>query len=151
MYAEALKAKTLELRKARDPMASFLVSVSSRAADLAKSENPADPKVTDDHALRAINSFIKGADDNIALLAEQPEAELYVRATAERNLLKTFLPVEASEAEVRAEVEKFVAADAGATDRKKLMGPIMAHINSTFGASLNKKAASGIVQSVLNS
>ena len=40
MYAKALKDKTMELRKAKAPLATFLVSVSSKAKDLAKSEDP---------------------------------------------------------------------------------------------------------------
>lgn len=151
MIAEALKNKTLELRKARDPMATFLIAVGSKAKDLAKAENPAAETYNDEQALRAINSYVKGAEDNLALLAANPESPTYVRAAAEREMLKSFLPQEASADEVRKEVELFVENAEGMVDRKKLMGPIMKHINDKFGAALNKKEASAIVQSVLNS
>ncbi len=151
MIAKALKEKTLELRKARDPMATFLIAVGSKAKDLAKTEDPAAVDFTDEHALRAINSYVKGAEDNMALLREAQDSPLYTRAVEERELLKSFLPEEASADTVRKEVELFVKNADASVDRKKLMGPIMKHINDKFGAALNKKEASGIVQSVLNS
>lgn len=150
MYAEALKAKTLALRKAKDSMATFMIAVSSKAKDFAKAENPKAETFEDEHALRAINWYVKGADDNIALLANTPTSPLYARAVEERALLKSFLPAEASDEEVRAFVEEFASNAEGMTDRKKLMGPVMKALNEKFGASLNKKTASTVVQSVLN-
>ncbi|HYG36767.1 MAG TPA: GatB/YqeY domain-containing protein [Clostridia bacterium] len=151
MIAETLKTRTMELRKARDPMGTFLVAVTSKAADLAKAENPQNPQVTDDHALRAINSFIKGADDNIELLKENTSSPTYIRAIEERNLLKGFLPAEASDADVEAFAQGYVReALAGGADRKKLMGSVMQALLGEFGASLNRKTASGIVMKVIN-
>lgn len=153
MIAEALKNKTLELRKARDPMATFLIAVGSKAKDLAKAENPAAETFNDEQALRAINSYVKGAEDNLALLAANPESPTYVRAAAEREMLKSFLPQEASADEVREaalEIADELNPD-GCGNAKALMGPIMKALTEKFGASLNKKEASAIVQSVLNS
>lgn len=152
MYAKALKDKTMELRKAKAPLATFLVSVSSKAKDLAKSEDPKAETFNDDHALRAINSYIKGADDNLSLLKDKPESDLYQRALAERELLKSFLPAEASEEEVRAFVVAYVEhLMLDNVDLKKSMGTIMKSLNDKFGASLNKKTASSIVMEVINS
>lgn len=149
MYAEALRAKTLELRKARDPMAPFLVAVGARASYLAKNENPADPNPNDDQTLRAINSFIKNADDNLTLLAATPENPLFVKATAEKNLLRSFLPVEVSDDVIEQFVRAFIVGNPG--EPKKMIGPIMKALDNQFGASLNKKSASGIVQKVVAS
>lgn len=151
MFAEALKTKTMELRKARDPMSTFLVAVNSKAVDLAKAESPQNPVVTDDHALRAINSFIKGADDNLELLKENTSSPTYIRAAAERELLKSFLPQETSDEDVEAFVQGYVEESvASGMERKKLVGPVMKRLNEEFGASLNKKTASAIVQKVVN-
>jgi uncharacterized protein YqeY len=145
----ALKAKTLELRKSKDAMATFLIAVGSKAKDFAKVENPQAETFNDDHALRSINSFVKGAEDNIALLREAQDSPLYARAVAERTLLKTFLPVEATAEEVEAFVVSFVDSS-DEPNKKKLTGPIMNGLKAKFGASLNSREASVIVQKVLN-
>jgi len=150
MYAQALKDKTLEYRKAKNPLATFLISVGSKANDIAKAEDPKATTFGDDQALRAINSFLKGAEENITLLSATKNLDQYQRALAERELLKSFLPAEATEDEVRTFATDFVATAGATADRKKLMGPLMKALNDHFGASLNKKTASGIVQSVLN-
>ncbi|MNS04729.1 Yqey-like protein [compost metagenome] len=151
MIADALKTKTLELRKTRDPMATFLIAVGSKAKDLAKAENPTAETFGDEHALRAINSYVKGAEDNLALLAANPESPTYVRAAAEREMLKSFLPQEASEAEVRAVVEEIIDNSRDLLGPKMgLMGGIMAALTEKFGAALNKKEASALVKSMLS-
>lgn len=152
MFANALKQTTLEARKNKDPMATFLVSVTSKATNLAKAENPQASTYEDDHALAAINKSLKEAEDNIQMLEEKERTDspLYEQSKRERDLLKGLLPQEASDEEVRREVELFVEAADTSAGRNKLMGPVMKHINEKFGASLNKKKASAIVQSVLN-
>ncbi len=151
MYAKALKEKTMELRKARDPMATFLVSVTSKAKDFAKAEDAAATDFNDDQALRAINSYIKGAEDNIALLREAQDSPLYVRAVEERTLLKAFLPAEATDAEVRKFVAQYIAhLKAEGAELKKSIGTIMKALSDKFGAALNKKTANGIVQEEIN-
>lgn len=151
MIAETLKAKTLELRKARDPMATFLIAVGSKAKDFAKAENPAAETFGDAHALRAINSYVKGAEDNLALLASDPDSPTYIRAAAEREMLKGFLPQEATAEEVTAVVNEIIAKSRDLLGPKMgLMGGIMAALNEKFGASLNKKEASAIVKALLS-
>lgn len=148
LYAKPLKAKTLELRKSRDPMATFLISVGAKAQDLAKSEDPAATSFGDEHALRAINSFIKGADDNIKLLSEAQDSPLYSRAVAERTLLKTFLPQEASEEAVNAEITNIID-NSGQPKSPKLTGLIMGELTKKFGDSLNKRKASDLIKAAL--
>jgi len=151
MILEKLRARTLEYRKARHPMAAFLVSVTAKAADFAKKENPQDPVITEDHAVRAIQSFVKGAEDNIKLLAHDTANRLYVLAQEERKLLKEFLPAEATDEEVRAFAVAFVEERGDWMGAKMaLMGGIMAELKHKFGASLNSAAASKIVKEVLS-
>lgn len=150
MYADALKAKTLELRKAKDPLATFLIAVGSKAKDLAKAEDPTNAEVTDDHALRAINSFVKSADDVLDLLGDQKDSPAFTRASAELALLRSFLPAEASDEDVRGVINEYIdMAEGMQTVGPKMMGPIMAYLNKTFGAALNKRKASGLIQTVL--
>jgi uncharacterized protein YqeY len=150
MFAESLKNRTLELRKSRDPMGTFLVAVYSAAQNIAKVENPSNPEVSDQHALKAINSFIKGSEETMSLVKD-PTAEAHIRAKNEYDLLKSFLPTETSEEDVKLEINSFIENSTGMVgDRKKLMGPLMTHLNKTFGASLNKKVASTLAQQAIN-
>ena len=153
MFADTLKHTTLVARKNKDPMATFLVSVTSKALNLAKAANPQATTYEDEHALAAINRALKEAEDNLTILtnAGREGSDGYIQSTKERDLLKTMLPAEASDDDVRQEVTNIVYAMAstGEADPKKMMGPIMKQINEKFGASLNKKKASAIVQEVL--
>lgn len=145
-----LSTKALELRKARDPLAIFISTVVSKVNQLAKADSPLKPEITDDHVLRAINSFIKAADDVMEVLKDNPTSAAFVKAVEEKKLLKSFLPAAVSTEEVVKAIEDFIKADDGKTEKKKLFGPIMASLNSKFGASLNKKEASELVKNILS-
>lgn len=152
---QEFKEKTLALRKAKDTQAVFMQGVLAKANDFAKAEttNGTAPVTDDGHMARAINSFMKGIEETIKIFEERGQTDSDVRygaAVAQRDLLKSFFPKEATADEVRDFVTKFVA-DSGEPDGKKLMGAIMKALNDKFGNALNKREASGIVQSVINS
>lgn len=144
-----IKAKALAYRKARDPLANFLTTVIAKADSLAKEENPGNPEVTDDHALRAINSFIKSANNLIDTIKDKPELPAYQKAIVEKNLLSSFLPAETPVEDVQKEISVFLKANEGA-DKKKLTGLLMKQLNAKFGSALNKKVASDLVKEALS-
>ena len=143
----ALNAKTLELRKARDPLAGALLSVQSTATALAKEravkakEDLASVKANDEDALRAIQKGVKQVKDTLAL---KPDHEASQR---ELEILESLLPKMASEDEIRGEAEIFAAGLE--VKNMKQMGAVMAHLTTIFGTSLDKAKASAVAKAVL--
>jgi uncharacterized protein YqeY len=143
----ALNAKTLELRKTRDPLAGSFQAVQALATANAKEtvvklkQDPASAVVTDEDALRAIQKSIKQVNDTLAL---KPDHEQSIRELA---MLESLLPQMASEDDIRGEAETFAATLPEKT--MKQMGAIMAHLSTTFGTSLDKAKASAVVRQVL--
>lgn len=143
----ALNAKTLELRKARDPLAGALLSVQSQATAFAKERAVKDKtdlalvKANDDDALRAVQKGIKQVRDTLAL---KPDHEASLQELA---ILEALLPQMASEQEIEGEAESFIATLPEKS--MKQMGSVMAHLAATFGTSLDKAKASGVVRKLL--
>lgn len=143
----ALNAKTLELRKARDPLAGALMSVQAIATANAKERavkagaDLSTVKADDDDALRAIQKSIKQVKDTLSLKPDH-EASL-----AELGILEAMLPQMASEDQIRGEAESLIN---GLPEKSmKAMGGIMASLTATFGTSLDKAKASAIVRQLL--
>lgn len=150
MIAQALKAKWMELRKAKDPQAAFLGLIQSDAQGLAKKQNAENPVVSDDNALQAIRAGIKKGEDTLRLIAEkggQPDATVQ----AEVTLLQGLLPAQASEEDVRAAALAQIKARecSGETKSMKWMGPVLKELETQFGAALDKAKASAIVKAAL--
>lgn len=144
----ALNAKTLELRKARDPLAGALLSVQAGATANAKERavkagaDLSTVKADDEDALRAIQKGIKQVKDTLAL---KPDHEASLK---ELEILEGLLPRMASEDEIRGEAESLIA---GLPERNmKQMGAVMAGLTKTFGTSLDKSKASGVVKALLS-
>jgi uncharacterized protein YqeY len=146
---EKLNAKTLELRKSRDELAPTFQSV--QAATLANAKlRGLDAGATDDDAVLAINKAIKNVSDmaNVLIDQDKTDSAAFARAEREKDALELLLPARVSEDEVRLEVAQALL-EHGPELSMKMMGPIMKHLETKYGAALDKKAASSIVQSLL--
>jgi len=143
----ALNAKTLELRKARDPLAGSFQAVVALATASAKEraiKEGADlntVKATDDDALRAVQKSIKQVRDTLALKPDHQQS------LDELATLEALLPRMASEDEIRGEAESIVATLSEKSTKQ--MGVVMAHLASVFGTSLDKAKASQVAKAVL--
>lgn len=150
--AQDLQTKTLELRKQRSDIAPGFQSVLGLAQASAKERGlkGGDATVNDEDALRAIQKGIKINQDTLATIDGGADVSLSFIERTERELkeLKALLPQMASEAEVRAAAEEFVASNE--LDAKKGMGQVMAHLSAKFGTSLDKAIASRIAKESLN-
>lgn len=151
MIAAALKAKWMELRKAKDPKAAFLGLVQSDAQGRAKKQNAENPVVSDENALQAIRAAIKQGEDTLRLIAEkggQPDPNVQ----AEVALLQDLLPAQASEEDVRAAVLAQIKARecSGEAKSMKWMGPVLKELEIQFGAALDKGKASQIIKAALS-
>ena len=142
--ADALKAKTLELRKTRDELAGAFQGVQALAIASAKERalKGGDDTVTDDDAVRAINKSIKAVRDMLALVPDN------AKSLRELEALEALLPSLASEDEIRTEAEVLVAALP--EKNMKQMGIVMGQLSVKFGASLDKGKASAVVKAVLS-
>lgn len=145
---ENIKAKSLELRKARDSMASILSSVINLAQLNAKDralKTKTEIVVSDEDAISALRKTIKQADDMIAVAPET--SEQYIQATAEKALLTSLLPRETSIEEIKEAIVMLMADEEDYS--MKQMGRIMAYLCDKFGTSLNKATASQEVKRYL--
>lgn len=153
--AQALAAKTLELRKARDEIAPSFQSVLGFAQANAKERArvggnvQAGADISEDDALRAITKGIKMCRDTIEA-AKSAEKEHPNLALINRELseLEALLPSMTSDADVSSAAGEFLATQG--ERNMKLMGPTMAHLTGLFGTSLDKGKASGIVKQLIN-
>lgn len=143
----ALNAKTLELRKARDPLAGSFQGVQAIATANAKERavkagaDLSTVKADDDDALRAIQKSIKQVKDTLALKPDHQQS------LDELTLLEALLPQMATEDQIRGEAESLIN---GLPEKNmKAMGGVMAGLTKTFGTSLDKAKASAIVRSLL--
>jgi len=143
-----LNAKTLELRKARDPFAACLLTVQSTAKAFAKERavkagaDLSNVEVTDEDALRAIQKGIKQANDALSLRPDHAES------LCELEILGALMPHMASEDEIRGEAESILSQLP--EKNMKAMGTVMAGLMQVFGTSLDKAKASAVVKSLLS-
>ncbi|MCK9532988.1 MAG: GatB/YqeY domain-containing protein [Gammaproteobacteria bacterium] len=146
---DKVKAKNIELRKARDPLASVLGSAINLAQLNAKEralKTKTDINVSDEDIISALRKMIKQCDDMISVAPET--SEQYQNATNEKQLLVSVLPQETSIQDIK---EAIVTLMAGEDDfSMKHMGRIMTHLNEKFGTALNKATASQEVKKYLS-
>ena len=146
---DKVKAKNIELRKARDPLASVLGSAINLAQLNAKEralKTKTDINVSDEDIISALRKMIKQCDDMISVAPET--SEQYQNATTEKQLLVSVLPQETSIQDIK---EAIVTLMAGEDDfSMKHMGRIMTHLNEKFGTALNKATASQEVKKYLS-
>ena len=145
----ALNAKTMELRKGRDPLAGAFQAVQAQATAFAKERvikaGGAPGLIAfgadEEDALRAVQKSIKQVRDTLSL---NPTHEASLRELA---ILEELLPQMASEDEIRGEAESFAA---GLSEKNmKQMGAVMAHLTKVFGSALDKGKASAVAKAVL--
>lgn len=151
--AQALNARTLELRKSRDEIAGGFQAVQAGAQAFAKERalKGGDAAVSDEDAQRSIQRAVKQLEDTMGLLSSGGgvDFELYKRSQRERDELNKLLPTKADDADVEREARMFILAQGPEALGGKLIGPTMAHLMQVFGASLDRGKASAIVKSAI--
>ena len=104
--------------------------------------------LTEADALAVLKRLVKSREDSVAQFEQVGQADRAAQERAEIELLLPYLPAmlegPALEAAVRAAI-----AQTGATSRKD-MGQVMKALQATHGGILDGKAASTLVQSLLN-
>lgn len=138
-----IQARNIELRKAKDNLASELTFLISNIKTEAKTKNPSDPEITDSLVISNIRSQIKKANETISLTNGKADVKHIEDGIKE---LESFLPVETTEEDIR----NFVKSCIGDSQKSmKMMGQIMKSLKEKFQDSLNPQTASKIVKEEL--
>lgn len=152
----ALNAKTLELRKARDPLAGSFQGVQALATANAKERTikeqaklPEDQrnldfstiKADEQDAIAAVQKGIKQVRDTLAL------APTDAKSLRELEILESLMPKQPTEDEIRGEIE--AALNTMGERPKGVIGMLMKHLVAVFGATLDKGKASAAINKAL--
>ena len=144
-----LNARTLEMRKARHPLAATFQQIQAGATAAAKAR-ALDAEVTDADAVTALKKAQKNARDMYEALTGtglKSTDERYAVVWDELREISALLPPKASEADVRAAAEQHLT---GVEDRSmKAMGGTMAALKAKFGDALDPAEANQIVRGLL--
>lgn len=147
MLLETLKNDALAARKAREAVQSaLLTTLVAEAARIGKDDGNRDS--TDAEVVAVVKKFIKNTEETLRALNAKPDAkDAAQQAARELEILKAYLPKQATEADIRAKATELVSQLA---DRSpKQMGAIMAGLSAAFEGNLDKALASRIVKEAL--
>lgn len=81
-------------------------------------------EITDEIVIDAVNKELKQLNQTLDAVKSKPDSELFKSTVEKINILKTYLPEQLSDDEIRAEVEKVISENAD-VPKGKLTGMIM--------------------------
>lgn len=113
----------------------------------AKTAKGANGELPDETAVKIMVKMVKQRKESARIYQENNRPELADNELAEAAVIEEYLPKQLSEEELRAEVEKIIAAT-GATSRKE-MGKVMGAATKALAGKAEGKAISAMVQSLL--
>ncbi|HEX9010450.1 MAG TPA: GatB/YqeY domain-containing protein [Holophagaceae bacterium] len=99
-------------------------------------------------ALAVLKRLVKSREDSVAQFQKVGQADRAAQEQAEIVLLKAYLPAMLEGADLEAAVKAAIA-QAGATSKKD-MGAVMKALQAAHGGAFDGKAASAMVQGLLN-
>lgn len=140
----ALNARALELRKARDPLGVFLNAVVSNVAMRAK--NDGNREITEDDAIAVLRKELKDNAEAQRLSASREDTMAELRAKA--ALLEGLLPASVGKEQVLAAAAELLGEQAKSP---KAMGVLIKGLKEKFGSDLNPAEASAWVKEFLAS
>lgn len=135
----AMKAKEKEkLEALRAIKAAFLI---------ANTEKGSDGVLADDKALVIIQKLIKQRRESADIYSKNNRQELADKELLEADVIEKYLPVQMSEAEIKAEVEKIIT-ETGASSIKE-MGRVMGMASKKLSGKADGKKIAEIVKALL--
>ncbi|MBR0566066.1 GatB/YqeY domain-containing protein [Azoarcus sp. L1K30] len=138
-----LKKDSLLARKAADGVRATLLSTLIGEAEMV-GKNAGNRESSDDEVLHTIRKFLKNNQEALAVIKD--EARLAVLRT-ESDILNSYLPAMASEADVKAFIDQTVA---GLADRSpRSMGTVMAALKARYGTNFDARQANVWVKAAL--
>lgn len=141
---QTLRAQQLDARKAKDGVrAGLLTTLVSEAAMVGK--NAAPPReTTPEELMLVIRQFLKNAETTYSRIMETDRAGEAAAVAAEVEILKSYLPRQMSEDDIRTAVAGFRAGRPDAT-----MGDVMAHLKATYPGLYDGRTASLVAKQAL--
>ncbi len=136
-----IQARSLELRKAKSPQASTLITLKGEMETKAKTLKPP-RELTDAEVISEIKSTLKKVDENITIYEERSMGDAAAAARAEKALLEEFLPQQMSDTELRIFIQEKISNGAN-------MGQVMAALKDERAGLYDGKAASTITRELL--
>jgi uncharacterized protein YqeY len=99
-------------------------------------------------AVAVFKRLVKSREDSVEQFTKAGQTDRAASELAEIEILKAFLPAMLEGAALEAAVKEAIAASGAGS--KKDMGKVMKELQAKHGANFDGKAASGLVQSLLN-
>lgn len=120
-------------------------------AELKKRDIDSRPKgiteIPDEEILGMLQGMIKQRRESIALYEKGNRADLVKQESHEISVIEKFLPQQMGEAEIKAAIEKIIAATGAASIKD--MGKVMAEMKKSYAGQMDFAAASNTVKTIL--
>ncbi len=120
-------------------------------AELKKRDIDSRPKgiteIPDAEILGMMQGMIKQRRESIALYQQGNRADLVKQESDEITVIEKFLPKQMSEADVKAAIEKSIAATGAASIKD--MGKVMADMKANYAGQMDVASASAMVKTIL--
>jgi uncharacterized protein YqeY len=121
-------------------------------AELKKRDIDSRPKgiteIPDEEILGMMQGMIKQRRESIALYEKGNRADLVKQESGEIAVIERFLPKQMSEADVKAAIQKIIAATGAASIKD--MGKVMAEMKKSYAGQMDFASASNLVKSILS-
>jgi uncharacterized protein YqeY len=142
---QKVKDDQLAARKAYNALsANLLTTLIGEAAAIGK--NDGNRETTDIEVIAIIKKFISNLEFNLKTVGKNSPV-FASQVVDEMNILKSYLPRQMTDDEVRSEIELVIANSKTPVTMALLMG----HLKTNYGGLYNGQSASGIVKSALES
>lgn len=121
-------------------------------AELKKRDIDSRPKgiteIPDEEILGMLQGMIKQRRESIALYEKGGRADLVKQESGEIAVIERFLPKQMSESDVKAAIQKIIAATGAASIKD--MGKVMAEMKKSYAGQMDFASASNLVKSILS-
>ena len=138
--AQKLKEKSLELRKARNPLAASITFALSEIEKVGK--NSGNRETTEDEAIKVVQKLIVTVEENIKFASKEDHDRKFVSLNLEKSILQSVLPVMTSEEDVLNFIDSL-----DVTEAKNVKGFVMKAVKEKFGALVDMKLVGTLILS----
>lgn len=115
---------------------------------LAKTSEGAGGEVTPDAEIKLLQKLVKQRKDSLEIFTQQNREDLASKEREEIEVIEKFLPKPLSEDEIRAELQKIIAATGASSPAD--MGKVMGVATKQFAGRADGKTISNLVKELLN-
>lgn len=146
---EKIKQDSLDARKAKTAIASFLVTLYAEAARVGKDKRNGDS--TDEEVISVLKKFKAGAETMIQAALQQngPNAQILIdQATVEIKIVGRYLPTLLTESDLHEIISKYFVEIEEVS--AKSLGVVMARLKSEYPGLYDGQIASSIIKQLID-